>query len=105
MSVTDHRITETTVAAWHLEQQGHDLPDLTNLFERPAWMAEGACRGSGVNFHPDRGEVTTARQVCADCTVRGECLEFAILNECDDGYWGGTSARERVRLRRQRRAA
>lgn len=100
MSLTDHRITEATVAAWQHEQTGHDLPDLAYLFERPAWMALGACRDSGVNFHPERGEATTARQVCAGCTVREECLEFAIVNECDDGFWGGTSARERKQMRR-----
>jgi WhiB family redox-sensing transcriptional regulator len=59
-------------------------------------------------FFPERGASTTeAKAVCAGCPVTEDCLWFA-LGATDDrvpvqkfGIWGGTSERERRRLRRQ----
>jgi len=58
-------------------------------------------------FHPERGEntrlwVSTAKAVCAGCPVREECLEAGMREP--RGVWGGLTARERVRLRHERRA-
>ena len=54
-------------------------------------------------FHPDRGaSVDDAKAVCMSCPVRVECLEFALQNVEKFGIWGGTSERERRRLRRER---
>jgi WhiB family redox-sensing transcriptional regulator len=55
-------------------------------------------------------QIATAKAVCAGCTVRAECLEFAISTNQEYGVWGGTSEEERRVLRRawraqQRRAA
>ncbi|QIZ37911.1 WhiB family transcriptional regulator [Saccharopolyspora sp. ASAGF58] len=49
-----------------------------------------------------------ARSLCADCSVRTECLRVALLQEADAGscwgVWGGTSARDRAQaLNRARR--
>jgi WhiB family redox-sensing transcriptional regulator len=46
-----------------------------------------------------------ARQVCADCGVRKECLDFAMTTNQDCGVWGGTSEDERRDLRRRAAAA
>lgn len=71
------------------------------------WMAEGSCRGvAGADglFFPERGESTRdAKAVCADCPVKAECLEYALANSEKFGIWGGTSERERRRLRNDRR--
>lgn len=52
-------------------------------------------------FFPERGGSSkAARAVCSDCTVRQECLLYALANREQFGIWGGTSERERRRLRR-----
>jgi WhiB family redox-sensing transcriptional regulator len=56
------------------------------------------------------GHIAAAKAVCRACTVREECLEFAISTNQEYGVWGGTSEEERRVLRRawrarQRRAA
>jgi WhiB family transcriptional regulator, redox-sensing transcriptional regulator len=78
-----------------------------DLFASAAFMAFGACRGADPDlFFPDRGEsLEPAKAVCAECVVRDECLEFALAAGERFGVWGGTSERERRRIRRQRRTA
>lgn len=71
------------------------------------WMAKGKCRDlpPSVFFPSDGVGVEVARRVCADCTVREECLEYALANRIDHGVWGGCSERERRRIARRRRLA
>ena len=45
--------------------------------------------------------IDKAKQVCAECEVRVECLDFALETNQDSGIWGGTSEEERRVLRRQ----
>lgn len=68
---------------------------------RPAWFALAACRGAGVDQFVTRDSraATRAREVCAGCPVRVECLDYALDDPSIVGIWGGTSARERSRLR------
>ena len=52
-------------------------------------------------FFPDKGGGTRqAKRVCAACTVRTECLEYALTHDERFGIWGGMSERERRRLTR-----
>jgi WhiB family redox-sensing transcriptional regulator len=52
-------------------------------------------------FFPERGGSSkAARAVCSECSVRQECLLYALANREQFGIWGGTSERERRRLRR-----
>jgi WhiB family transcriptional regulator, redox-sensing transcriptional regulator len=78
-----------------------------DLFASPAFMDLGSCRGMDPEiFFPDRGEsLRPAKEVCGGCIVRDECLEYALDNRERFGVWGGTSERERRRLRRARREA
>ncbi len=40
-------------------------------------------------FYPNRGEsVELAKNLCDECPVRGNCLEFAIRNNIKYGIWG-----------------
>ncbi len=58
-----------------------------------------------VNFFPDRGERTSAaKAVCAECSVRDECLAFALEHPDLTGIWGGMSGQQRRRLRAGRAA-
>jgi len=76
-----------------------------DVFARPAWHVDAACRGSGVAlFFDDLGEggYRQAREVCAICPVQVECLEQALVTRDKFGLWGGRSESERRRLRRRR---
>ena len=46
-------------------------------------------------------EIKDAKKVCWSCEVRQECLEYAMKNREVVGVWGGTSEKERRRLRRE----
>jgi len=78
-----------------------------SFLERPDWQAFAACRSADVDldaFFPGRGDRTDeARAICATCTVRDECLEYAMENGIQHGIWGGKSERERRKMRRQQR--
>ncbi len=66
-------------------------------------MAEGACRDPhpGVTWFPGPGERSgPAQAVCEGCPVRWPCLDYALADESLDGVWGGTTTKERKRLRR-----
>lgn len=70
-----------------------------------SWMLQAACRDRDPSFFfPSDGVgVDVARRVCAECPVRAECLEYALLHRIDYGVWGGASERERRRILRRRR--
>jgi len=82
-------------------------PVVVQLLRRPRWQTLAECRGERVEmFIPDRGAPTArAKQLCARCTVKTECLRFALAIPDLVGYWAGTNERERRRLRAMRRRA
>lgn len=67
------------------------------------WRDDSACKGLDPNmFHTGRGESTReALAVCAGCIVVKECLHYALSNSIKVGVWGGTTERQRRRLRRE----
>jgi WhiB family redox-sensing transcriptional regulator len=68
------------------------------------WMDMGLCRQADPeSFFPDMGGSSReAKQVCAACDVRAECLSYALTNDIRQGIWGGLSAHQRRRLEQQR---
>ena len=73
------------------------------------WRAASAC----LNTDPDvffpvavgssaSKQVARAMRICAGCTVRQQCLDFAMRSGEKDGIWGGTTPEERIRTRRAR---
>jgi hypothetical protein len=82
-------------------------PVVVQLMRRPHWQMLAACRGQRVEmFIPDRGGPSArAKQLCARCPVKAECLRFALAIPDLVGYWAGTNERERRRLRAMRRHA
>jgi WhiB family transcriptional regulator, redox-sensing transcriptional regulator len=57
-------------------------------------------------FFPHRvGSSKRARVICTRCPIRTECLAFALERGEAFGIWGGTSERERLKLRKRQRAA
>lgn len=73
-----------------------------------AWQVRAACRGpqSWVFFPPSHFErkdernvrETRAKAICATCTVRRECLDYALRIREPHGIWGGLNEVERKTL-------
>lgn len=77
--------------------------DAPALEERP-WAVYSACRTADpqIFFGATKDDERAALRVCATCTVREECLEFALASNERFGIWGGMNERERRRILRQR---
>lgn len=75
--------------------------------ERPQWQKNSLCKEEDTNtFYPAPGDVERLRRakgICKECTVRHECLEYALDNSERFGIWGGKSARERMLILRAQR--
>ena len=80
------------------------------------WRKQALCRDTDPELFFPIGttgqapsQISEAKNVCRECTVKKECLDFAIETNQDCGIWGGTSEDERRQIRRQmaaeRRAA
>ncbi len=71
------------------------------------WQERGSCRHVDplIFFHPqnERGSARvrrdrTAKQVCAACSVRLDCADYAVRAREPYGVWGGLSEEERERI-------
>lgn len=73
----------------------------------PDWRADALCAQTDLEaFFPEKGGSTrTAKQICAVCEVKAQCLEYALENGELIGVWGGLTEKERRELRRLRKAA
>jgi len=73
------------------------------------WRATGACLSAdpdlffpiATGFLAGR-QITEARQICAGCRVRQQCLDFAVRTGETHGIWGGTTPEERISARQRR---
>jgi WhiB family transcriptional regulator, redox-sensing transcriptional regulator len=91
-----------------IEEPGASTPIVPLNFSLSTIQELGVCRGSAVNFLPQRGEDDRpAKKVCngsaaaPKCPIRDACLGYALQNKSLKGVWGGTSERERNKLRKQ----
>ena len=67
------------------------------------WAPRAACRAAQPDQLFVRGaEQNKAKQLCAGCPVRTECLAEALDNQIEWGVWGGMTERERRALLRRR---
>jgi WhiB family redox-sensing transcriptional regulator len=77
-----------------------------------SWQLKAACRGpqAAVFFPPPQFERKDdkleregrAKQICAMCSVRRDCLDYAIAIREPHGIWGGLNELERKQLLTQR---
>ncbi len=74
------------------------------------WPSRAACLGADPELFFPIGEsgpallqIEEAKQVCARCPVRRECLQWALDTGQQSGVWGGLSESER-RAQGRRRA-
>jgi len=73
------------------------------------WRSRGACLSADPDlFFPislteaSAGQVSRAKAYCARCSVRSECIRFALDHPDVQGVWGGMTDNERKNLRRAR---
>jgi WhiB family redox-sensing transcriptional regulator len=73
------------------------------------WRHRAACRGEDPEvFFPTGStgpvwrELDRAIAICADCSVRERCLQWALETGQDAGVWGGLSELERRSISRGR---
>lgn len=71
------------------------------------WRSQALCAQTDPEaFYPEKGEsAREALAVCRRCEVAAPCLAEALAADERFGVWGGTTERERRRLRRAQRAA
>lgn len=64
------------------------------------WQELAKCKGKDLEiFFPGHGEdASEAKSICASCPVRVQCLDEGMNHRF--GVWGGTSERQRRRMRR-----
>ena len=72
------------------------------------WQMKAACRGpqAAVFFPPTHFErkdekeerETRAKAICATCSVRKACLDYAVRIREPHGIWGGLNELERKQL-------
>jgi WhiB family redox-sensing transcriptional regulator len=85
-----------------LRHCNYEAATMPIFLQNLSWQAKARCLQVDPEiFFPERGGSSrAARQVCSQCEVRSECLRYALANREQFGIWGGTSERERRKLRR-----
>ncbi len=82
---------------------------MLGLVPRLAWMDHAACANKGategrvprVDFFPKQTAATQeAKAICQRCSVRDECLAYALATENRErhGIWGGMTPEERAAI-------
>jgi len=76
------------------------------------WREASACQRADPDlFFPiamtghGQEQIAKAKAICARCSVRQECLEFAQAHDPLHGIWGGTTPEDRQRARRRAQRA
>ena len=75
------------------------------------WQNKADCRGADTEmFFMELDEAAInhiklreARKVCFECTVKKECLDFAVINDINYGVWAGTTPTQRKEIRYEQR--
>lgn len=71
------------------------------------WRDSASCRTMGnadffASLHNRSREaldrLARVREICGQCKVRTECLDFAVRNEIAYGVWGGLTSTERKQM-------
>lgn len=73
-----------------------------------SWRKDAICRDTDPDLFFPVGttgyalvQIGRAKQVCGECPVCHDCLQYALDTNQDSGIWGGTSEEERRQIRRR----
>ncbi len=67
------------------------------------WASQAQCKQAGPDELFVRGAAQNrAKQLCAGCPVKMECLAEALDHQIEWGVWGGMTERERRAILRKR---
>lgn len=84
----------------------------THDWDAESWREKSLCRDSKIEVFFPVGTtgaaiemIEAAKQICADCPVRRQCLEFAMETGQEAGVWGGRTEDERRKARKPTVAA
>jgi WhiB family transcriptional regulator, redox-sensing transcriptional regulator len=86
--------------------KGHNLHPARLIVDNPAPPFDGApCldlydKDLMFPFESDVPGIEFAKEVCAGCDHRPECLAWALDHNIEFGVWGGVTEDERKRIRR-----
>lgn len=76
-----------------------------------SWRNRAICRDTDPDLFFPVGttgqalvQIARAKEVCDECPVRIDCLEYALETNQDSGIWGGLAEEERRSIRRQNAA-
>jgi hypothetical protein len=72
---------------------------------QPLWNGDEPCRAVPEVFHPEQGDfraAETAKWMCKRCPSKAPCLKWALEDTGMEGIAGGTTARQRARIRASR---
>lgn len=61
------------------------------------WQLEASCSEDEQDlfFSQAKGKMDKAISICGKCSVKGECLKFAIDEKVEFGIFGGLTPQER----------
>ncbi len=72
------------------------------------WRQMSACRDSEPSLFfpvgttgPALENIADAKAICAQCSVKEDCLQYALESNQEAGVWGGYAEDERRRLRKR----
>jgi len=74
---------------------------LLKIWPNEDWRDGAICATIGGDWwYPEKGENTRiAREICAMCPVKQECLDHAMKHGERQGIWGGVTAKGREQMR------
>jgi len=82
------------------------LMDITfSHWDDNPWLNKAACRDKPTDlWFPEKGDMAReAYAICRRCPVKDECLDHAMRIPKLRGIWGGTTEKERSRMRGAKR--
>ena len=73
-----------------------------------SWRTRAICRDTDPDLFFPVGttgqalvQIARAKEVCGECPVQNDCLEYALKTNQDAGIWGGLDEEQRRNIRRQ----
>jgi len=73
-----------------------------------SWRTRAVCRDTDPDLFFPVGttgqalvQIARAKEVCGECPVQNDCLEYALETNQDAGIWGGLDEEQRRNIRRQ----